>query len=67
VAYLDDLEERCSTATVKKERAALRELARYLHQLQLIDATAILMVEIPTISDTAPARQGLNRERGSES
>jgi site-specific recombinase XerD len=61
VGYLDELEERCSPTTVKKERAALRKLARYLHQLQLIDATVILMVEIPTISDSAPTRQGLDR------
>ncbi len=61
VGYLDELEERCSPATVKKERAALRKLARYLHQLQLIDATVILMVEIPTVSDAAPTRHGLDR------
>ena len=40
----------------------MRKLARYLHQLQLVDATVILMVEIPTVSDQAPARQGLDRE-----
>jgi site-specific recombinase XerD len=61
VGYLDELEERCSPATVKKERAALRKLARYLHQLHLIDATVILMVEIPTVNDTAPTHQGLDR------
>ena len=61
VGYLDELERRCSAATVKKERAALRKLARYLHQLRLIDATVVLMVEIPTVNDTAPARQGLDR------
>ena len=61
VAYLDELEQRCSPATVKKERAALRKLARYLHQLRLIDATVVLMVEIPTVNDTAPARRGLDR------
>ena len=62
VGYLDELEERCSPSTVKKERAALRKLARYLHQLQLVDATVILMVEIPTVTDSAPTRQGLDRE-----
>ena len=62
VDYLDGLERRCSASTVNKERAALRKLARYLHQVGLIDATVILMVEIPTIHDTAPARQGLNRQ-----
>jgi len=44
IEYLEQLEERCSPSTVKKERAALRRLARYLHQLQLLDATVILMV-----------------------
>jgi site-specific recombinase XerD len=60
VAYLDELEQRAAPSTVKKERAALRKLARYLHQLRLIDATVILMVEIATVTDTAPARQGLD-------
>ena len=61
IGYLEQLEERCSPATVKKERAALRKLARYLHQLGLIDATVVLMVEIPTVTDIAPARRGLDR------
>ena len=61
VCYLDELEVRCSPSTVKKERAALRKLARYLHQLHLIDATVVLMVEIPTVNDSAPARRGLDR------
>jgi hypothetical protein len=39
----------------------LRNLARYLHQIGAIDATVILMVEIPTETDTAPARQGLDQ------
>jgi hypothetical protein len=54
VTYLERLEERCSPSTVKKERAALRKLARYLHQLGLIDAMVILMVEIPTVTELAP-------------
>jgi len=62
IEYLEQLEERCSPSTVKKERAALRKLARYLHQLQLLDATVILMIEIPTVSDHALARHGLDRE-----
>jgi integrase/recombinase XerD len=62
IEYLEQLEERCSASTVKKERAALRKLARYLHQLQLLDATVILMIEIPTVSDHALARHGLDRE-----
>ena len=61
VSYLDELEQRCSPSTVKKERAALRKLARYLHQLRLIDAIVVLMVEIPTVTATAPARVGLDR------
>jgi site-specific recombinase XerD len=61
LAYLDEREPVASPSTVKKERAALRKLARYLHQLRLIDATVILMVEIPTVTDSAPARQGLDR------
>ena len=39
----------------------MRKLARYLHQMRLIDATVILMVAIPTVTDWAPARQGLDR------
>lgn len=62
VDYLEELESRCSPSTVKKERAALRKLARYLHQLHLVDATVILMVEIPTVKDLAPPRVGLDRE-----
>ena len=61
VAYLDEREQVAWPSTVKKERAALRKLACYLHQLRLIDATVILMVEIPTVTDGAPTRQGLDR------
>jgi site-specific recombinase XerD len=61
VAYLDQLEARCCPATVNKERAALRKLARYLHQLGLLDATVILMIEIPTETASTPARQGLDQ------
>jgi site-specific recombinase XerD len=63
IGYLDELEARAAPATVKKERAALRVLARYLHQLRVIDATEILMVEIPTVDDRlAVPRQGLDAE-----
>ena len=55
IGYLEQLEARCSPSTVKKERAALRKLARYLHQLGLVDATVILMVEIPTVTTCANA------------
>lgn len=44
-AYLTELEQVKAPSTVKKERAALNRLARYFHQLRLIDATEILMVE----------------------
>ena len=54
IEYLEQLEARCSPSTVKKERAALRKLARYLHQLQLLDATVILMIEIPTVERPRP-------------
>ena len=60
--YLDELEARCSPATVKKERAALRKLARYLHQLGRLDATVILMIEIPTVSGETQLREGLDRK-----
>jgi len=62
VAYLDEREALAAPSTIKKERAALRKLAKYLHQLGLIDATVILMVDIPTVTDTAPARQGLDKD-----
>ncbi|MGZ6565086.1 MAG: tyrosine-type recombinase/integrase [Solirubrobacteraceae bacterium] len=62
VLYLDELEARCSAATVKKERAALRKLARYLHQLGRLDATVILMIEIPTVTGATKLREGLDRK-----
>jgi hypothetical protein len=40
-AYLDELEQTKAPATVKKERAALIRLARYLRTLGVIDATEI--------------------------
>ncbi len=46
-AYLDAREQQCSSATVKKERAALNKLARYLHTVGAIDATEVLMVAGP--------------------
>jgi len=61
IGYLDELEARAAPSTVKKDRAALRALARYLHQLRVIDTTEIFMVEIPTVDDgLAIARQGLD-------
>jgi site-specific recombinase XerD len=44
-AYVSVLEARRAPATVKKERAAINRLARYLHTLGVIDATEILMIE----------------------
>jgi integrase/recombinase XerC len=61
-AYLDDLEQDRAPATVKKERAALNRLARYLHTLGAIDATEILMVETAGASDKTPARDALDAE-----
>ena len=59
---LEHLEARAAPSTVKKDRAsACRALARYLHQLRVINATEILMVETPTTDDRlAVARQGLD-------
>ena len=44
-AYITELETRKAPATVKKERAAINRLAKYLHTLGAIDATEILMIE----------------------
>ena len=44
-AYMTELETRTAAATVKKERAAITRLAKYLHTLGAIDATEILMIE----------------------
>ena len=59
-AYLDELELTKAPATVKKERAALNRLARYLHTLGAIDATEILMVETAGLKDAATARDALD-------
>ena len=42
-AYITELERGRAPATVKKERAAINRLARYLHTLGAIDATEILI------------------------
>lgn len=44
-AYVTELEARKAPATVKKERAAINRLAKYLHTVGVIDATEILMIE----------------------
>jgi integrase len=59
-AYLDELERDKAPATVKKERAALNRLARYLHTLGAIDATENLMVETAGARDGAPTRDALD-------
>ncbi|MDQ3881465.1 MAG: tyrosine-type recombinase/integrase [Chloroflexota bacterium] len=59
-AYLDDLEEKKVPATVKKERAALNRLAKYLHTLGAIDATEILMVETAGLKDATTSRDALD-------
>jgi site-specific recombinase XerD len=60
--YLDELEleHDKAPATVKKERAALNRLARYLHTLGAIDATEILMVETAGARDGTPTRDALD-------
>jgi integrase/recombinase XerD len=44
-AYISKLESEKAPATVKKERAAINRLAKYLHTVGAIDATEILMIE----------------------
>ena len=53
-AYVSELEARKAAATVKKERAALNRLAKYLHTLGAIDATEILMIEGSQSAHPAP-------------
>jgi hypothetical protein len=53
-AYVDHLEAHKAPATVRKERAALNRLARYLHALGAIDATEILMIEGTRATGPAP-------------
>lgn len=47
-AYFDAREPVVSANTLKKERAALNRLAKYLHMLGAINATEILMVPVAT-------------------
>jgi len=46
-AYLDEREQDAASGTVKKERAALNKLARYLHSIGALDATELLLVAGP--------------------
>lgn len=66
-AYVDHLEAHEAPATVRKERAALNRLARYLHTLGAIDATEILMIEGTRATGPAPTRDALDRATGSTS
>jgi integrase/recombinase XerC len=59
-AYLDELERTRAAGMVKKERAALNRLAKYLHALGAIDATGILMVEATPVRDDARRRDALD-------
>jgi hypothetical protein len=43
--YITELERKRAPATVKKERAAINRLTKYLHTVGAIDATEILMIE----------------------
>ncbi len=49
--YLDEIEQDKAPATVKKERAALNRLAKYLHKIGRIDATEILMIETTGLTE----------------
>ena len=67
-AYLDKLEDQGrAPGTIKKERAALNHLAKYLHTLGVIDATAILLVEGTALNDRERTRDALDREPGTGS
>ena len=62
-AYLDELEDQGrAPGTIKKERAALNRLAKYLHTLGAIDATAILLVEGTALDDRERTRDALDRD-----
>jgi site-specific recombinase XerD len=62
-AYLDELEDQGrAPGTIKKERAALNRLAKHLHTLGAIDATAILLVEGNAIDDRERTRESLDAE-----
>jgi integrase len=57
-AYFDARESAgAAAATLKKERAALNRLARYLHTLGAIDATELLMVEVGSEQDAEVRRR----------
>ena len=59
--YLELLEQDKSPSTVKKERAALNRLTRYLHSLGAIDATEILMIEGSRGAGPSPTRDALDQ------
>ncbi len=59
-AYLDFLECDRSPGTVRKERAALNRLAKYLHTTGSINATDILLVEVRQERGSDGAREALD-------
>ena len=59
-AYVIELEARRAPATVKKERAAINRLAKYLHTLGAIDATEILMIHGSRGGAQPPRRDALD-------
>jgi integrase len=62
-AYLDELEDQGrAPGTIKKERAAFNRLAKYLHTLGAVDATAILLVEGTGLDERERTRDALDRE-----
>ena len=62
-AYLDELEDQGrAPGTIKKERAALNRLAKYLHTLGAINATAIHSSKEPrSTTASAPATRSTAR------
>lgn len=61
-AYLDHLETDRSPGTVKKERAALNRLAKYLHHTGALNATDILLVETRQPRGSDGAREALDEQ-----
>lgn len=61
-AYLDHLEQTLAPATVRKDRAALNRLAKYLQMIGAVDATEILMVETVKVDESDQIRDALTEE-----
>jgi len=63
--YLQALEHRgLSASTIRKDRAAINGLAKYLHALRAIDATEILMLPGPRLERGEQIREALAPETG---